>query len=178
MSDIVILEMVTYTGKYVRPFDMHPGDIDIHDIAHGLSNCCRFAGQCKWFYSVAQHSYLMARMLENRTMAKIALLHDATEAYLGDLTTAVKRGLPDYQKAEDNLWRVIAQKFELPYELPQEVIIADYRMLVAERIQLIGEQNRRWKIEWDYAPYDIHISPMTPADASLYFQSSFRVLFQ
>ena len=81
--------MVTYTGKEFYPLDPNPADIDIKDIAHALSNCCRFAGHIKSFYSVAQHSVIVSELCEPEN-ALAGLLHDASEAYLSDIARPVK----------------------------------------------------------------------------------------
>jgi len=81
----------TFTGKKFFPFAPHPHQIDIRDIAHGLSLLCRFSGQCPYFFSVAEHSIYVADNLKLE-----GLLHDASEAYLADLPRPVKIGLPEY----------------------------------------------------------------------------------
>ena len=84
----------TYTGKKFYPYDPRPEQICIEDIAHGLSMLCRFAGQCRFFFSVAEHSIAVAHLLP-ANLKLFGLLHDASEAYLADLPRPVKAGLPD-----------------------------------------------------------------------------------
>src|SRR5271156_4912831 len=74
----------TFTGKKFYPFNPKPQDIDIRDIAHALSNICRFTGHTKRFYSVAEHSRNVAKLVPAH-MKLQALLHDASEAYLCDI---------------------------------------------------------------------------------------------
>src|SRR5438128_12538670 len=76
--------MQTYTGRAFYPLDPRLDDICIEDIAHALSMLCRYGGQCQEFYSVAEHSVLMSYAV-NPQHALWALLHDATESYMGDL---------------------------------------------------------------------------------------------
>src|SRR5262249_3879894 len=96
--------IATITGKRWFVTDPHPDDVDIEDIAHGLSMVCRFGGQCREFYSVAQHSVLMANEMCRREappeMALWGLLHDAPEAYLGDMVRPLKRSMPNYKVLE------------------------------------------------------------------------------
>ena len=104
----------TFTGKLVDPWKPTENDIDIRDIAHGLSNLCRYTGQCREFYSVAQHSYLVS--LSTPLHCELnGLLHDAAEAYLNDLTHDVKYhdGMEAYRNAEKRLHAVIYQRFGL-----------------------------------------------------------------
>lgn len=82
----------TYTGKRFYPLDPRPEDVDVRDIAHALSNLCRFAGHTKTAYSVAQHCVLAARLAPPASKLA-ALLHDANEAYMGDVARPWKRYL-------------------------------------------------------------------------------------
>ena len=81
--------ITTFTGKKIDLRNPQPRDITIRDIACGLSKICRFGGQCSEFYSVAQHSVLVAHLVRPE-YRKYALLHDATEAYLGDVIKPLK----------------------------------------------------------------------------------------
>ncbi len=122
----------TFTGQLVNVLDPDPDTIKIDDIAHGLSNICRFNGQTREFYSVAQHCYLMAEYVAHLPIALTTLLHDASEAYLLDIPRPVKHLLPQYQEAETKLMLVIAQKFGFQYPLPQEIIELDTQFLEME----------------------------------------------
>jgi uncharacterized protein len=106
--------------------------INLEDIAHGLSNICRFNGQCKEFYSVAQHSVIVSHLVP-KEYAMEALLHDATEAYLGDITTPLKNLLPEYRRLEALHDSCIRQKFKLPNTMSEAVREADYLALGAEK---------------------------------------------
>lgn len=100
----------TYTGKTICLTDPDPEDICLEDIAHGLANLCRFNGQCSRFYSVAHHTMLVS-VLVAPTFAPEALLHDAAEAYLGDMTRPLK-ALPDmhqFRQIEEMMRRTIAK---------------------------------------------------------------------
>lgn len=86
----------TSTGKTFNVIAPRPEDVDITDItdiAHALSLTCRFSGQCREFYSVAQHSVLVSRLVPPG-LALAGLLHDAHEAYLADLSRPVKQAMP------------------------------------------------------------------------------------
>jgi 5'-nucleotidase len=78
----------------------------IEDIAHGLANICRYAGQCRKFYSVAEHSILVSEVAVGFELE--ALLHDAAEAFMGDITRPLKQMLPEYKKIEDEVETAIS----------------------------------------------------------------------
>lgn len=125
----------THSGRQYYPADPHPADVLIGDIAHALSMQCRFAGQCSRFYSVAEHSVHVSRLVPPEHQLA-GLLHDATEAYLHDLTRPLKQLLPEYRVLEDRNWFVISAKFGLDYDLPQCVKDADATMVFVERRHL------------------------------------------
>lgn len=103
----------TVSGRVVNIVDPHPASIHIRDIAVGLCNTCRYAGQIEQFYSVAQHSVLVS-LLVPPALAQHGLLHDAAEAYLHDLAPAVKFLVgPLYRPVEDRLQDVIYAAFGL-----------------------------------------------------------------
>lgn len=111
----------TFSGIFVDPLKMSEKDIDISDIAHALSNECRYAGHCPVFYSVAEHSLntALSVWLEtgNFAMTFAALLHDASEAYLKDMPTPIKWRMKNYITAENRLTRVIEKKFGIRIHL-------------------------------------------------------------
>lgn len=104
----------TYTGKAFDPFNPDPAKINIEDIAHSLANQCRFNGHTRQFYSVAQHCVEVASRVRPEQQA-LALLHDASEAYLSDLPTPIKYK-PEfefYRKAEELLQDTIYERFKV-----------------------------------------------------------------
>lgn len=107
--------MIAFTTVSGHRFDLSrpdPSDFTIPDIATGLSNICRFNGQVREFYSVAQHSMLVSQLVPSY-LRRRALLHDASEAYLGDLSRHLKHSdrLAGYREFENRLQGVIDQKF-------------------------------------------------------------------
>lgn len=122
---------ITATGRELRALDPRPEDIDIRDIAHHLSLVNRFGGATPYPYSVAHHSLAVADLLEPYGLGKEGLLHDAAEAYLGDMIKAVKVHLPDYRGLEWRWEEVIAMR----YDLKESPLIkqADIAVLLAER---------------------------------------------
>lgn len=130
----------TFSGQYVNVFDPDPDTILIEDIAHALSQQCRFGGHLPEFYSVAQHSVLCVVAVPPEH-ALAALLHDAGEAYMLDIPSPIKNRLPDYKKYEDNLMQVIAKKFGFQYPLHEEVKKTDKMLLEKEWRKLMIEIN-------------------------------------
>lgn len=128
----------TFSGRRVWPLDPRAEDIAIEDIAHALSMICRFTGHLRAFYSVAQHSVLVSRSVP-REFALYGLLHDAAEAYVGDLSTELKHSplLEGYRQAERHLQQVIYTRFGLePLQEPPHVKAVDRALLQDEVRQL------------------------------------------
>lgn len=121
----------TFTGKYINPLDPDPEMICIEDIAHALSNICRFGGHSRRFYSVAQHSVIVSQLVPEREQLA-ALLHDAAEAYLMDIPRPIKHQIPQYIVAEQNLFKAISEKFKIPAQQSQAIKEADNATLKKE----------------------------------------------
>ncbi len=111
-------EILTYTKKMFDPLAPDPALIDIRDIAHALSFLCRANGHFPTFYSVAQHSIACCREAmargDSRRIQLGCLLHDASEAYLSDVTRPVKAAMPMYLELEAPLQDAIWNKWLTP----------------------------------------------------------------
>lgn len=169
----------TFTGVQFWPLDPRSEDVRIEDIAHALSNICRFGGHSREFYSVAQHSVLVSTYVpaEHRL---VALMHDAPEAYLGDMVRPMKhsRAMQGYRDAEDAVWAAVAETFGLPATIPEPVHVADHRLLYTERRDLIYP--RDWPdAGWEKTagavaePYGEVIVPWSPKHAESIFLGHF-----
>ena len=137
--------ILTNSGKHFDFADPQPDQIDILDIAQGLANECRYAGQCRVFYSVAQHSYLASQIVNPRHALE-ALLHDAAEAYCKDIPRPLKYMLPDYQAIEERVEAAIRERFKLPAKMSPEVKRADLILLATERRDLMPADDTPWPI--------------------------------
>lgn len=136
--------MQTFTGHQFWPLDPHPEDIFIEDIAHALSNICRYGGHVDRFYSVAEHSWLLSKYISKENAAW-ALMHDAAEAYIGDMVRPLKKSMLSFGNIETQILKAIAIRFDLPgYTYPQEVTEADNRILLTERDALMAATRHPW----------------------------------
>ncbi len=133
--------ILTSAGHQFFPLRPERSRVDILDIAHALAHTCRFAGHTREFYSVAQHSVLVAEIVKQLGGSPVeefaGLLHDAAEAYLLDLPTPVKRELPQYAIAEKLVRATIGSAFDLPAEDPPVVKTADGIALATEARDLM-----------------------------------------
>ena len=133
----------TYTGIQFWPLDPRPEEIEIRDIAHALSLLCRFNGHCRRFYSVAEHSVHVSRIVAPEK-GLWGLLHDAAEAYLSDIPQPVKQHLDHFHHAEEKMLVAVAERFGLPADIPAEVDRADKIMLSTEKLALMGQEPAPW----------------------------------
>lgn len=129
--------IITKSGKKIDFMALDRREICLEDIAHGLSNECRYAGQTPEFYSVAEHSVLVSIWAENSFndihLTRAALLHDAPEAYIGDVTTPLKNLCPGFKLIEKGIEDDIFYRFSLQRGLnAPEVRVADQRLFALE----------------------------------------------
>lgn len=172
--------METFTGLKFWPIDPREDEVCIEDIAHALSLICRFGGQCKEFYSVAQHSCHVADIVsatesnDLRHLTFTALMHDAAEAYVGDIIRPIKRSNPEIAKAESAVEIVIACKFGLLiHPMPKIIKWADNVMLKNEHAQLMNGRNEWPSCDQEDGPF-VSITPWGPNKARLEFMQRFK----
>lgn len=146
--------LTTFTGRFLNPLRLREEDIHIEDIAHALALVNRFGGHSKHPISVAQHSVYVSRVVEHRLQtteltnvarARIvlqALLHDATEAYLGDVNKWLKSTpvFAAYREAEERAHRTIMRRFGCPVSLTADVKYADKLMVRIEALKAYGRE--------------------------------------
>ena len=172
----------TFSG---RVFDLENPSADvvhIDDIAHALAYQCRFNGHCREFYSVAQHSVLVADIVAERGGKPggelAALLHDAAEAYLGDIVAPLKHKLPDFRRIEKRVEAVVLKAFfgGATFEqmgVADTIKYADLVMLATESRDLMAQCWRPWDSIECVAPRTERIEPLGPKDARRLFLERF-----
>lgn len=151
--------VLTNTGKMFNFKAPNLHKYDINEIAHALSNLCRFTGHTSRFYSVAQHSVAVSYIVPER-LAIAALMHDASEAYLGDVASPLKALLPEYKYIEAQTECAIARAFAIRnlYPLHSDIKWADMVALRHEREVYLAKA----KDDFDW-PALVPISPNAEA---------------
>ena len=137
-----------YDGEYFDFLEPDRSVYTINTIAHALSNLCRYTGHVNRFYSVAEHSVLVSLAVPKK-FALEALFHDASEAFLGDVSSPLKKLLPEYKVIEERVMASIATRFNLsPWKLHSlQVHQADKRMYHAERQYIAPGKDSLWHTE-------------------------------
>jgi uncharacterized protein len=128
------------------------------------------------FYSVAQHSVLASRLAPAK-FALAALLHDASEAYIGDMSRPLKKAMPQFLELEDRIMYACAVKFGFDWPMPIEVKRVDDHLLALEHREIRGVQDlRHWNPPLDPSLPASPITPWTPRKARHIFLNRFNVL--
>lgn len=153
------------SGRYFNFERPESTPISVKDIAHALSHLCRFTGHCRGFYSVAQHAVLVSHLVPPEH-AYHALHHDDVEAVMGDMSSPLKRLMPEYKALEHRVEASILAQFGLPATTPAEVKHADLVALRTEQRDLMHIDGGRWPSLDGIAPSAKHkLEPMEPEEA-------------
>ena len=141
--------LATNTGKIIDLLEPNPDQFTIEDIANNLGKMCRFNGQLKTWFSVAEHCIKVAQMVPDKYKMQ-ALLHDAAEAYLCDVPTPLKRLLgKSYTDIEERIAGAIGRRFGVELiNLPTLVKLADRAMVVSER-NAFQDKPQKWGDEYE-----------------------------
>jgi 5'-deoxynucleotidase YfbR-like HD superfamily hydrolase len=171
----------TVSGRWVNPFDPDPAQLDAGDIARALANQCRFGGHSRVFYSVAQHSVIVSQLVEqgggDAEDAFAALMHDAGEAYLGDMPHPLKHRSPlgaAFKAAEEHLERAIRERFRIKPDVP-EIKRADRSLLATER-RAFSAEDWHWPELDGVEPVDLELIAWSPDEAARAFAERFAEL--
>lgn len=165
-------------------------EVKIEVIAAALSKICRFTGHCREFYSVAQHSVLVSRLvqrsfmgspgIEQYRLAMYGLLHDAAEAYMGDMSGPLKKLIPAYKEIEHRVEAVVFAALGIPKDLPPEVKLADLAALKVEQQHLMPKMVTAWDcvdgIDLTNLPDCFVLRPLPPAAAQELFLTRYAQL--
>ncbi len=132
-------QITTYTGRLFKIMDPEP-DFHIDDIAHALSNTCRYAGHCREFYSVAEHSVLVSNLVDELHLGDpfIGLMHDGHEAYFSDVPSPFKALLPDWIAIDVALEEKLYNYFNMTFPREPGIKEADVIAFFIEREHLFS----------------------------------------
>lgn len=154
-------------GEYFNFLEPEKYPYPLRVIAHALANICRFGGHCPQYYSVAQHSVYVS-LLVPPEYALQGLMHDAAEAFVGDVCKPLKDLLPEFKNIEDRVERALFASYGMSLPLHSSVKEADIVMLATEQKQLFGNED-----VWGYCkgrqPADLTITYMSPEQAEAFF---------
>lgn len=150
-----------YGGEKFYPLDPRPEELKLETITHGLSMMCRFNGQCKRFFSVAQHSInvvrevaFLTRNWDRKSALKaqlLAALHDASECLgISDICAPAKRYMPEYRSIEEKIQYVVWEAFGLIHSNEEYEIIdrVDKAMSAFEARELM--ECKHWDLSYSY----------------------------
>lgn len=171
----------TVSGRRVNPLDPDPAQLDAGDIARALANQCRFGGHSRVFYSVAQHCVIVSRVIEDRggdvEDVFAALMHDAGEAYLGDMPHPLKHRSAlgaAFRDAEARLEQTIRDRFKIKADVP-EVKTVDRALLATER-RAFSAEAWHWPELDDVEPLDLELTAWSPDRAAEEFAKRYAEL--
>jgi hypothetical protein len=171
----------TVSGRWVNPFDPDPDQLDAGDIARALANQCRFGGHSRVFYSVAQHSVIVSRLVEERggdvEEVFAALMHDASEAYLGDMPHPLNHRSPlgaAFRETEAPLEQAIRDRFGIKPGVA-EIKHADRALLATER-RAFSAETWHWPELEGVEPLDLELSAWSPEQAADEFAERYAEL--
>lgn len=151
------------SGLYFDFLNPHQSNILVQDIAHALSMQCRFNGHTAHFYSVAEHSVHCSHIVPPED-AFVALMHDAAEAYIGDVAKPLKNILPDYKEVEERVERALFQQLGIQYPFPDSVKIADVEMLKLEQ-QYAMHSTDQWHDTYQVEIPNVFLRFWSPTEA-------------
>lgn len=159
--------ILTASGRYLDLLAPEQYRYEIAEIARVLSRICRFGGHTRGHYSVAQHcAHVSLRVPAEDALA--GLLHDAAEAYVGDVTQPLKQLLPEYRAIEQRIERAILRQFGVD-EIPPSVRRADLVMLATERRDLMPATDEHWPCLDGIEPLAKPLRAMKPWQAEVFF---------
>lgn len=170
--------VLTRSGRAFDLVNLDPNEVDIEDIAYSLGKLCRYTGHPEPFFSVAEHSVIMNQLVSRKAQIH-AMLHDTPEAYVNDLTTPVKRLLPDYKALENRILVIIYKHFGIGFpnqKIIEEVKDADVRMHVTEREQLLPASPRPWSRNHSEGPFKYRLPCWGPKKAGIIYMETFNKL--
>lgn len=183
------MHVATLSGERFDPLKRTISKVSIHDLAHGLGMICRYNGQCKHFFSVAQHSWLVMEHFKMKCehdgiaysvkALKAALMHDAAEYLMGDMISPIKALFPEYKAIENTVAATIAGVFQydgLPPWILKRIKQADLEVRAKEKLVLMPNSTEDWEELIGIEPSPLSIHYLQPETAGRIFLRRFRDL--
>jgi|SRR5579859_2236637 len=178
--------MQTRDGHAIELLAPDLTEVTIDEVAHSLSRINRFCGHTRTVsgYSVAVHSVAVSQHLPP-ALALWGLMHDAHEAFLGDITSPVKAALRElgggeaFDRLESKLIVAVRSRWRLCGPMPREVKVADLEALATERRDLLGEESKPWNLRVDgepVRPWDETAMPMPTQEGKRLFLRRYEEL--
>jgi hypothetical protein len=165
-----------YSGKKFWPLDPRPEEVDINDIAHSLALQCRFNGHSNYFYSIAQHSVFVSKIVPKK-QALAGLFHDSAEAYTGDIVSPLKKFLPpEFKEIEKAIENAIFEHFNIENINHSEIKKADKIALFTEMRDLMNTPPAKWDDQDLFQPHPDKIIPLSPEEAEKEFLERYKEL--
>ncbi len=172
------------SGNYFNFYNPWQSKFNVYDIAAALSKICRFAGHCRWFYSVAEHAVNASNYVQNKLLNELAddeytltpdqwykvyqtLHHDDPEFAIGDIASPLKQLLKDYKLIEDAATDAVLSRMGINDEMDPIVKEADLVMLKTEQRQLMPDPGEDWEILKGYKIYPVSLECMRPRYAEI-----------
>tara|TARA_A100000171_G_scaffold53092_1_gene76722 strand:+ start:1134 stop:1697 length:564 start_codon:yes stop_codon:yes gene_type:complete len=169
---------ITHSGKHIYPDNMSENDICLIDIAHHLTKICRYGGGLPLdvHYSVAQHAIELTKYGYRQGVGidtlRVLLMHDAAEAYIGDVVSSLKQILPCYKTVEYTVEELILTKYWLYAATPTFSLVKelDTRILIDEAAGLMPHHLYAFQEQLpDLEPLGIDIKPKPPEQVKKMF---------
>jgi len=165
-----MISFYTLTGKMIDLEDFKPEDVDLFEIANALSNQGRYNGQTKLFYSVAEHSVLLAQRAKaggmDENIQRALLMHDASEAYVGDIVYHLKGRFPFFKELENKIIKVIFDKFEIKIDAIEAIVNSmDRAICIDEMHDLMYKVDPELFKDPAMAPLNVTIKRWKPLEA-------------
>lgn len=172
--------MQTFSGRKFYPLDPRADEVHLADIAHGLAMTCRYGGHAQRYYSVAEHAVIVSCYVPAE-YAREALLHDSSEAYIGDMIRPLKHSpeMAEFRKAEAAIERAVFDHFGIVQTDASRAAVKeiDDRILVDEIGALMADPPMYWQRHAAVSPLGATIAALTPAHAEHVFLRRFADLF-
>jgi len=160
--------ILTYSGRRFDLLAPTAAMIAPQDLSQSLARICRFNGHTRAHYSVAQHSCFVADLVPAGDQLA-ALLHDATEAYVGDMVRPLKDVMPEYREIEHRIWLAVCERFLIDPILPASVKRADLVALATERRDLMPAHDGEWLCLAGIPTHAEKIRPWSADEASIHY---------